>query len=165
MPQRLTPAVTERIFGNSDLGSINIQRGRDHGVPGYTAWRTLCKLPPVKDFDDLSATISNTVVINNLKTLYKDVNAIDMYVGGILEDPVQGALVGPTMACVIGHQFRQLRDGDRFFYENKKILSKDQIRQIKRASLVGILCSSSDGMKVCYSIQIQRRFQPHNQLK
>jgi len=75
------------------------------------------------------------------------VSSIDMYVGGILEDPIKGALVGPTMACVIGHQFRQLRDGDRFFYENKKILNKDQIRQIKRASLAGILCNSSDGMK------------------
>lgn len=35
----------------------------------------------------------------------------------------------------------------RFFYENRKILTNDQIKQIKRVSLAGLLCNSSDGMK------------------
>ncbi|KAI1710415.1 heme peroxidase domain-containing protein [Ditylenchus destructor] len=146
MPQRLTLAVTERMFGNSDLASINIQRGRDHGIPGYTAWRDFCKLPPVKDFADLNSTISNMTVIESLKTIYKIVDNIDMYVGAILEDPEEDALIGPTLACVIGHQFKVTRDGDRFFYENPKILTEEQIKEIKRASLSRVLCDSSDGM-------------------
>uniref|UniRef100_A0A1I8B944 Peroxidase n=1 Tax=Meloidogyne hapla TaxID=6305 RepID=A0A1I8B944_MELHA len=126
---------------------FNIQRGRDHGIPGYIAWRSLCNLPQVRDFTDLNTTISNEIVRENLKTLYKKVELIDMYVGALLEDPIEGALIGPTLACVVSKQFKALRDGDRFFYENPDILSSEQIKQIRRATLSRILCDSGDSMK------------------
>uniref|UniRef100_A0A915E3M3 Peroxidase n=1 Tax=Ditylenchus dipsaci TaxID=166011 RepID=A0A915E3M3_9BILA len=124
MPQRLTQAVTERILATQIWDPLTF-RG-------------------VEIMESLAILLGEKC---NLKTLYKNVENIDMYVGGILEDPLDGALIGPTLACVIGKQFKMTRDGDRFFYENKKILSKEQIRQIKRASLSRILCDSSDGMK------------------
>ncbi len=42
---------------------------------------------------------------------------IDLFIGGIYEDPIPGALVGRTFNCIIGDQFARLKKGDRFFYD------------------------------------------------
>uniref|UniRef100_A0A914DCU9 Peroxidase n=1 Tax=Acrobeloides nanus TaxID=290746 RepID=A0A914DCU9_9BILA len=52
-PQRLTTAITENMFGSTDLGTINIQRGRDHGLPPYIKFRRLCGLSTPRTFDDV----------------------------------------------------------------------------------------------------------------
>ncbi|KAH7717206.1 hypothetical protein AAVH_15395 [Aphelenchoides avenae] len=147
LPQRLTPAVTERIFGNSDLASINIQRGRDHGLAGYTAWRELCGFPPVRDFEGLSDVMKNNVVRDNLQKLYGNVENIDLYVGSLLEDPIAGGITGPTMACLNARQFRALREGDRHFAEAPGVFTAQQLQQLMRASFSRVLCDSSDGMQ------------------
>lgn len=46
-----------------DLLSYDIQRGRDVGLPPYTAMRKICGLPPVQSFEDLSDHIPSEVNI------------------------------------------------------------------------------------------------------
>ena len=38
---------------------------------------------------------------------------IDFYVGGIAEDAEEGSVIGPTFSCIVGKQFKALKDGDR----------------------------------------------------
>ncbi|CAJ0604842.1 unnamed protein product [Cylicocyclus nassatus] len=117
-PQRVTTTVTENMFGSTDLSTINIQRGRDHGHPSYSKYRELCGMGVATSFDHLSREILNTGTRDKLQRVYGSVDRIDLWVGALLEDPVVRGLVGPTVACIVGPQFKRTRDGDRFYYEN-----------------------------------------------
>ena len=99
--------------GGFDLASLNIQRGRDHGLPGYNAVRVSLGLAPKTDFADVS---SNPTIQSRLSSVYEDVDEIDLWVGALSEDHLPGALVGELAAKVITDQFIALRDGDRYWY-------------------------------------------------
>ena len=49
----------------------------------------------------------------NMESVYTNVEDIDAFTGAISEIPVPGGLVGPTVACILGQQFRDLILGDR----------------------------------------------------
>lgn len=116
--QALAAEITENLFqqANSialDLGALNIQRGRDHGLPSYNRWRQYCGLPEAKTFADLKMQISRQETLQKLEETYENVDDIDLFVGGILEDLLPGSRLGKTFACIIGTQFQRLRNGDR----------------------------------------------------
>lgn len=43
---------------------------------------------------------------------------MDLFTAGVSETHVPSGKVGPTFACMLGEQFRSLKNGDRFYYEN-----------------------------------------------
>ena len=55
-----------------DMLSINIQRGRDNGVPPYINWRKICKLTPVSTWSDLE-NIMRPSSLHVLKNTYQSV--------------------------------------------------------------------------------------------
>ena len=77
-----------KTFG-MDLVALNVQRGRDHGLPGYNAFRELCGLGRVTDFDFLTDIIPLKIV-ERLKMIYRDPDDIDLFIGGIVETSVPG---------------------------------------------------------------------------
>lgn len=128
------------------LPALNIQRTRDHGVPGYNYYRELCGLNYANSFEDLFNIPGH--LIARLKSVYAHVNDIDLWTGLISEYPVQGGTFGATAACIAAKQFRDLKFGDRFYYENgqdKSIrFTLDQLAQIKSASVARLLCDNLD---------------------
>jgi hypothetical protein len=99
-----------------DLIAIDIQRERDAGLAGLNQTRQAIGLPPYHSFADIT---SDPVLQQNLQTIYGNVNNLDLFMGGLAENPAPGAIVGQTFQSIIASQFHALRAGDRFFWLNE----------------------------------------------
>ena len=101
-------------FGE-DLLALNLQRGRDHGIPDYNQFREKCGLRVLSSWRQKPDEIESDIW-KKLENAYESVNDIDLYIGGVAEKNVRGGVVGPTFACILGEQFNRLKRGDRYFY-------------------------------------------------
>ncbi len=45
-----------------DLMSLNIQRGRDHGLPSYNDWREVCGLKRIRSWQELVGVMDDGVL-------------------------------------------------------------------------------------------------------
>lgn len=108
------------LFGNPvvgrgmDLLSLNLQRGRDHGLPSYNDARVGLGLPRYSSFMQITG---DSITARRLAMAYGgDIGAVDAFIGGIAEKHVPGGSIGSLFAAAIRDQFRRLAQGDRFFY-------------------------------------------------
>jgi len=112
-----TALFSHRENFGEDLLALNLQRGRDHGIPGYNKFRQACGLRALSSWSEKPAEYDSDYW-KKLKNVYEKVEDIDLFVGAIAEAPVRGGVLGPTFACLIAEQFKRLKQGDRFFYTN-----------------------------------------------
>ncbi|OQV22630.1 putative Peroxidasin-like protein [Hypsibius exemplaris] len=155
----VTPDLSQSLFPNPktpqfghDLVSLNIQRGRDHGINGYMEWRKLCKLPTANSFEALKKlNVMPSQVVDKLKSVYESVADIDLYPAGLSENRSADGLVGKTFSCILAEQFGRLRTGDRFWYENDlplpSRLTNEQLKAIRQTSMASIICSTTTNLK------------------
>lgn len=122
--------------GGFDLASLNIQRGRDMGLPSYNDAREAMGLRRVSDFNEIS---SDPDVQAALYEAYGSVDDIDLWVGGLAEDAMtrQGSQLGPLLRAIIAHQFTALRDHDRFWH--KRDLTRAEYVMVKKVTLSKII--------------------------
>ena len=110
----------DKVFGK-DLIALNIQRGRDHGIPSYSEFYK--RLGPIDDpnrnMNDWTQRPRSFSVDtwNRFKSVYKHPQDIELFPGGIMEEktPNEG-LLGTVFKEIVSLQFKRLKDGDRFFF-------------------------------------------------
>ena len=124
-----------------DLASLNIQRGRDHGLPSYNQFRTEMGLGAKTSFIDLTG--GNAELATKLALVYASVDDVDLWIGGLSEPAVSGGMVGETFATILRDQFERVRDGDRFWYQNRA-LDPMQIAMIENTRLSDIILRNTD---------------------
>jgi peroxidase len=99
--------------GGLDLASLNLQRGRDHGLPSYNDIRVAFGLDPALDFSDIT---DDPVLAARLADGYSDVDGVDMWVGALAEDDESDSNLGELLNVALQNEFEQLVEGDRFFF-------------------------------------------------
>lgn len=142
--------IRNSLFADGELGidlvALNVQRARDHGLPGYTQYRRACNVGDAKKFTDLGSNIPPEKILL-LSQAYKHVDDIDLFIGMLMEDRCPGAFIGCTFACLITDTFERLRHGDRFFYDladQPGSFTGLQLQEIRKVSLARIICDNSN---------------------
>ncbi|XP_062125134.1 LOW QUALITY PROTEIN: chorion peroxidase [Drosophila sulfurigaster albostrigata] len=150
--------ITQKLFEGTaedkvpvcglDLVSLNIQRGRDHGIPAYPVFRRHCGLPPVDTWEQMALAVDNATLVS-IKQIYDSPQDVDVYTGALSEPPLDGAIFGPLLSCLVSDQFMRIKLGDSHWYERKfgpQRFTKPQLAEIYKSSLAAIICRNSDGI-------------------
>nr|WOJ52302.1 peroxidase-like protein 5 [Halisarca dujardinii] len=143
--QLVTRVLTTRLFAQSnelrigmDLASLNIKRGRDHGIPKYGVFRNFCT-----NNVGLTGTLP-AAARRQLEELYGSVEEAELWPAGMAEEPLPGSQLGGTFACIWAITFRSMRDADRFWYENPGVFTPAQLDELrKKATLSSVICNAS----------------------
>ena len=165
----VTTETTDKLFPapmqafGTDLVARNIQRGRDHSLPGYAEfWKNYGRLSgdprALSCWSDRPKAISQSNW-DKLKTLYENPGQIDLFVGGLAEDPVgsgdDAGLTGPTFNKIKALQFKALKNGDRYFFTHENqagSFTTDGQNAILGRNLGDIICANTAIEKVPFNV-------------
>ncbi|KAF6032536.1 hypothetical protein EB796_009137 [Bugula neritina] len=160
--ERFTTNIQDQLFKKStrnkvgeDLLALNIQRARDHArdcgnaccrVARLQRLQTSVWITAAKSFEELSD--HNEKMKKSLSSVYKHVDDIDLFPGGITETNLPGSLVGPVFSCIIAQQFSILKKADRFWFENVDTyphpFTAEQIHNLSQYTLAKVICNNHD---------------------
>ncbi len=123
--------------GGLDLAAININRGRERGIPSFNQIRQGLGLPPVNSFYTLT---HDQEVADIMQEVYGSIDNLDAWVGMVSEQHVgSDALFGELMMTILEEQFQVLRDGDRYYYEVDEELTAEEKEWVSNINMREII--------------------------
>ena len=118
--------------GGLDLAALNIQRGRDHGLPPYLVVRDFCEKKKTT-----SRHLLRIVILPD--EFWKYTVPWKRW--------ISTWVLCTTLACIVAETFVNLRDGDRFYFENPTVFTPEQLNEILTAvSLSRVICDNADSI-------------------
>ncbi|KAI3386572.1 hypothetical protein SNEBB_009488 [Seison nebaliae] len=148
----------DEVLSAHDIASIDVERGRDAGLKGYTHYLNSCQKRIygdegryVETYDDLEDEfIIHKNNLDIMKSVYKKLDDVDLFVGGLAESHMPGGSIGPTFACIFGDAFERMKKGDRFYFEIDDSLTgftQEQLTSVKKMSMSKMLCNTLSDVK------------------
>ena len=136
------------VVGKMDLGTIDILRDRERGVPRYNDFRRLLHLKPVASFEDLT---DDAEAVAKLKRLYQgDVEKLDLLIGTLAESTrPTGFGFGETQFQIFLLMASRRLQADRFFTTdfNSRVYSQEGMDWVNAASFRGVLLRHLPGLR------------------
>ena len=140
----LNDVLTSQLFqtGTSpglDLATLNIQRGRDHGLPPYLIFKNFCNR-----IFNITSDFENELTLVRFLQVYGSLETVDLWIAGLAEGRLPDSLLGATFSCIFGITFANSRSGDRFWFQNPGVFTPSQLGEINDASLSRVICDNAD---------------------
>ena len=123
------------------------------GLPGYTDFLRFCGFEEhtiPRDWNTPPPDI-DTATWNSLRQLYARPADIDLFTAGVSERAVTNGVTGRTFTCLKVKQFKELKDGDRYFFTHSGqsgSMSTLQVGNLKSRTLGDIICDNTGILQV-----------------
>jgi len=133
--QNLTRVNGDRV----DIGTIDILRDRERGVPRYNDFRDKLRRGRVKKFEDLT---ENKKWVKEIRDVYEgDIDAVDLQVGLLAEKPPKGFGFSDTAFRIFILMASRRLKSDRFFTNDytPDVYTPEGIAWVEGSSMVDVL--------------------------
>jgi hypothetical protein len=143
-----------------DMGTVDIVRARERGVPRYNEFRRQLGLKEIRSFDDLTDC---THLRKELKSVYADVEQLDLLIGTLAEGHrPTGFGFGETVFQIFIVSASRRLQADRFFTDcyNEEVYTAEGLEWIDRTDLKTVLLRHYPELADTGLANIKNAFEP-----
>jgi hypothetical protein len=145
-----------------DIGTVDIVRARERGVPRYNEFRRQLGLNPINSFGDLT---DDPPVLTKLQSVYDDVEDLDLLIGTLAEAKDRrptGFAFGETVFQIFIVSASRRLQADRFYTDcyNEDVYTPEGLRWIDQTDLKTVILRHYPELADTGLANIKNAFEP-----